>query len=86
MARFNMKTREGLRAACREAERRLHRDSVEESARFLRDVQASSDEERISETFLRRIWEESPLGDLGQGDYDVSAALSMRAFAGSSTN
>ncbi len=75
-----MKTREGLRVACREAERRLHRDSVEESARFLRDVQASSDEERISEAFLHRIWDESPLGDVGHGDYDVSAALSNEGF------
>ena len=80
MARFNMKTREGLRAACREAERRLDQDTIEESARFLRDVQGFSDEERSSEAFLRRIWDENPLGNVGNGDYDVRAALSNEGF------
>ena len=45
---FDMTTRDGLRAACREAERRLDRNSakVARVARFLHDVWHASTEER----------------------------------------
>ena len=49
-----MKTRERLRAACREAEQRLHGDQkVAEIAQFLQEVQDATTEERESEAFLR---------------------------------
>ena len=80
MATFDMATTEGLRVACREAERKLAQDPqyverVEATAKFLQEVHEASDEEQQSEAFLRRVWDESPLFDLGGGDLNVSAAL-----------
>ena len=62
MARFNMKTRDGLRAACREAEQRLHGDKrVAAIAQFLQNVQDATVDKRESEAFLRLIFKENPL-------------------------
>ena len=82
MANLKMETLEGLRAACQRADRRLgqHQESIQTNARFLREVAELSEKERESEIFLRRIWDENPLGDLGHGDYDLSKALSDDGF------
>lgn len=82
MAVIKMDTQEGLRAACRQAERRLaqNQESIEANARFLREVAGSANNERQSEVFLHRIWDENPLGDVGQGDYDLSKAFSDEGF------
>ena len=57
-----MKTREGLRDACREAEQRLHGDQrVEAIAQFLQKVRDATADERESEAFLRLIFKENPL-------------------------
>ena len=85
MATFDPSTPSGLRGACREAERRLVEDPeyverVETAARFLRAVHEASDEERQSERFLHRIWDDNPLGDVGQSNYKLSKALSDDAF------
>ena len=85
MTTFDPSTPNGLRGACREAERRLVEDPeyverVETTAWFLRKVHEASEEERQSEEFLHRIWDDNPLGDVGQGAYDLSKALSDGAF------
>ncbi|MDE0219093.1 MAG: hypothetical protein OXJ90_07470, partial [Spirochaetaceae bacterium] len=83
MAMFDMTTPEGLRNSCHEAERRLDRDpqKVASTARFLREVWDSSAEERESEAFLLRIWDENPLYDLDRdADKDVKAALADPEF------
>ncbi len=85
MATFDLRTPIGLRDACREAERRLAQDPgdverVETTAKFLQEVHGAPAEERQSETFLRRVWDESPLFDIGHGDFDVSAALADSDF------
>jgi len=85
MATFDLSSPGGLRDACREAERRLVEDSeyvdrVETTAKFLREVHEASDEERQSDVFLHLIWDDNPLGDVGQGDYDLSKALSDDGF------
>ena len=83
MATFDMTTTEGLRDSCREAERRLDRDpeKVARNARFLQEVQESSAEERESEAFLRRVWDENPLYDLDRRtDTDVTAVLADPEF------
>ena len=85
MATFDSSTPSGLRCACREAERRLvegpeYVGRVEIAARFLREVHEASDEDRQSEVFLHRIWQDNPLGDVGHGDYDLSEALSDNGF------
>ncbi len=83
MAMFDMTTPEGWRNSCHEAERRLDRDpqKVASNARFLQKVWESSAEERESEAFLLRIWDENPLYDLdGDTDKDVKAALADPEF------
>ena len=83
MATFDMTTTEGLRDSCREAERRLDRDpeKVARNARFLQEVQESSAEERESEAFLRRVWDENPLYDLDRRtDTNVTAVLADPEF------
>ena len=82
MTTFDMATTDGLRAACREAERRLdqERQTIVDHAEFLQKVRGASAEERENERFLHLIWEENPLAGLGHGDYDVSAALADEDF------
>ena len=85
MATFDLRTPKGLRDACREAERKLAQDAqyverVETTARFLQELHEVTGEERQSETFLRRVWDDNPLFDLGHGDYDVSAAFADSDF------
>ena len=76
MATFDLRTTEGLREACREAERRLKEspelvEKIEEIAGFLQEVQETTAEDRESEAFQRRIWEQNPLYDL-QNTYPLS--------------
>ena len=75
MATFDLRTPKGLRDACREADRKLAQDPqyverVETTAKFLQELHEASGEERQSETFLRRVWDDNPLFELGHGDYD----------------
>ena len=83
MAQFDMTTIDGLRTACQEAERRLDQDpKVATIARFLKEVDDATADERESEAFLRRIFEESPLYALSTGSkkMDVTTALSDPEF------
>ncbi len=82
MTTFDMTTTDGLRDACREAGLRLDHEAetIARHAAFLQSVRDASEEERESERFLRLIWEENPLADLGMGEYDVSAALADQGF------
>ncbi len=82
MATHDVTTAEGLQNACAEAKRRLELNpgDVERIASFLQEVNEVSSEDRQSETFVRRVWDESPLFDLGHGDYDVSAAFADSDF------
>lgn len=62
MATFDLKKTEGLRGACREAERRLDEspemvEKIAKIAEFLQKVQEATADERASEAFLRLIWE-----------------------------
>ena len=59
----DIRTEEGLREACREAERRLDEspEKVAEIVGFLQEVREATAEERESEEFHHRIWEENPL-------------------------
>lgn len=77
MAKFDLKTTEGLRDACREAERRLDEspkmvEKIADIAEFLQKVQETPAEERASEAFQRLIWEQNPL-------YGSSRTLSVEA-------
>jgi hypothetical protein len=63
MAQFEMKTIDGLKTACQEAERRLKQKTaeVETNARFLQRVQEASDDERATQDFMRLLWVDNSL-------------------------
>ena len=79
--KYDLRTREGLQSACRQAESRF--DDPHDLAaieNFLRTVNRTSDTERSNEDFLRLIWDENPIAGLGAGNYDVRAALADPDF------
>ena len=85
MAKFDIRTAEGLREASREAERRLNSSpelvkKIEEIAGFLQEVQKATADERESEAFQRRIWEENPLYNLVHTRVPPSASLTDPEF------
>ena len=63
MAQFEMKTIDGLKTACQEAERQLKQKTaeVETNARFLQRVQEASDDERATQDFMRLLWVDNSL-------------------------
>ncbi len=82
MTTFDMTTADGLRDACREAERRLDEqaETIARHAEFLQTVHGAAVEDRETERFQRLVWEENPLDNADRGDLDVSAALADGDF------
>ena len=79
--KYDLRTREGLQAACRQAEIRFHDvDDMAANEGFLRTVDRTSDTEKNNENFLRLIWDENPLSGLGNGDFNVNDALANPDF------
>ena len=78
--RLDLKTTEGLRSACLEAERQLDPESIARNADFLEQVSRTPETERDREEFLRLVWDENPLAELGNGDFDVTNALTKPDF------
>ena len=80
MAQYDMTTIDGLRTACEKGERRLDQDPrVARIAGFLQEVQNATPDERESEAFLHRIFEDSPLYPV-PNKMDVQAALADPEF------
>ena len=79
---FDMTTRDGLRAACREAERRLDRKpaKVAKVARFLQEVRDASTEERETVKFMILLWVDNPLYDVPK-EMNASIAIYNSASA-----
>ena len=81
MMKYDLRTREGLQAACRQAQIRFHDvDDIAANEDFLRTVDRTSDTEKNNEDFLRLIWDENPLAGLGAGDLNVKDALASPDF------
>ena len=80
--RFDLKTTEGLRNACREAERQLDQESIARSADFLEQVSSTPESERDREEFVRLVWLENPLVEIDTvGGYDdVTEAVAAPDF------
>ena len=79
--RFDLKTTEGLRNACREAERQLDPESIARNADFLERVSKTPEAERDREEFLRLVWIENPLVEIDTGDtFDVTDAVAAPDF------
>ena len=79
--RSDLKTVEGLRNACHEAERQLDPELVSRNADFLERVSEVPNAERDREEFLRLVWVENPLADIDTGDaFDVRDAVAAPDF------
>ena len=79
--RFDLKTVEGLRNACREAERQLDPESIARNADFLEQVSNTPVAERNREEFLHLVWVENPLVELDTGgSFDVTDAIAALDF------
>ena len=78
---FDLRTREWLRNACREAERHLDQESIARNADFLEKVSKTPEVKRDSEEFLRLVWLENPLVEIDTDDaFDVTNALAAPDF------
>ena len=79
--RSDLKTVEGLRNACHEAERQLDPELVSRNADFLERVRNTPKAARDREEFLRLVWVENPLADIDTGDgFDVMDAVAAPDF------
>ena len=79
--RFDLKTKEGLRNACHEAERQLDQESIARNADFLERVSRTPESERGREEFLRLVWVKNPLVEIDTGyTYDVTNAVAAPDF------
>ena len=71
MPKLDVKSSEGLRRACEEAETLMKEDSYAERLRarvaLLREVRATPAEQRASVEFLERIWFDETLSEMGFG-------------------
>ena len=79
---FDLKTKDGLRNAIREAERQLDRESIARNADFLEKVSDTPETERDQEAFLRLVWVENPLVKIYKtsNSFNVMEALSVLDF------
>ena len=79
--KYDLRTLEGLRTACRQAESRFNDPgdlaAIED---FLRNVNRTPDLERGNVDFLHLIWDENPIAGVGAGNFDVSDALENPDF------
>ena len=79
--RLDLKTTEGLRNACLEAERQLDLESIARNADFLDQVSRTPETERDREEFLRLVWMENPLVEIDTGNsFDVTDAVAAPDF------
>lgn len=79
--KYDLRTKDGLRSACRQAESRF--DDPHDLAAiedFLRTVKRTPDTDRNNERFLHLIWDENPIAGVGAGNFDVQDALADPDF------
>ena len=70
MTKPDLKTDEGLREACAEAERRIDPERLATVTKFLEEVAAVPQHERPSREFQIRIWRDNPIHDPGYNIYE----------------
>ena len=78
--KYDMTAIEGLRSACHAAEGLLEQEVITRNATFLQEVHETPPTDRESERFLTRVWDDNPLAELANGNYDVSRALADADF------
>ena len=80
MANLDLKTDKGLLEACQRAEADIDREDIEKVAQFLERVHSTTPENRSGEWFVRLVWEENPLAQLGNGNYPLGNAYQDAGF------
>ncbi len=81
MERLDLKSDAGLKSACQEAEASHAKPEWRARLkRFLEEVRSASLEERASEAFQRRLWEENPVSGAGMGTVNVERAIADEGF------
>ena len=80
-AKYDLRTDEGLQAACAEIQKQ-NRDSSwhERLQSFLSWVDSADETQRASEDFQRRIWEEDTVSSVGSGNVRVEGAIQDSDF------
>ncbi|TQE99681.1 MAG: restriction endonuclease [Spiribacter salinus] len=85
MTETKLQSAQALREACENAEKRLKAEPggsqwVADIAKFIDWFQNASDEERTSEEFQRKLWDENPVSAIGQGSIDISTVIDDPEF------
>ena len=80
MPPLDLKTEEGLRAACEDAESHVDSERASELARFLEEVRETPEADRATADFQRRIWTDTRLWDGGLATDDELNSLLTRDF------
>ena len=80
MSRFDLKTEEGLRAACAEAESRVDPKHTSELAVFLEEIRETSETERAAADFQRRLWTDTKVYDGGLASDEELATFRKADF------
>ena len=80
MASLDLTTDEGLLEACKQAEANIDRAEIATVAQFLERVHSVVPEDRSGEKFVRLVWQQNPLAELGHGDYALEGAYKDADF------
>ena len=80
MPRFDLKTEEGLRAACADAESRVDPEHTSELAEFLAEIRGTSETERAAADFQRRLWTDTKVYDGGLASDEELATFRKTDF------
>ncbi|MCY3970297.1 MAG: hypothetical protein OXG74_10205 [Acidobacteria bacterium] len=85
MPELDLKSDDGLRRACDEAEAQMqkkkHARRLEARVALLQEVQSTPPEERTSTEFLKKIWFDETLGEMGAGKADpMSEVIENEGF------
>ena len=79
MTKPDLKTDEGLREACAAAERRIDPERLATVTKFLEEVAAVPQHERMSRDFQIRIWKDNPIHDPGYNVYEFVGERELSA-------
>ena len=80
MPGFDLKTEEGLRAACEDAESRIDSARASELAAFLEEIREAPEAERATKAFQRRIWTDTKVFDGGLASNEELDSVLKRDF------
>ena len=80
MPKFVLATDDGLHAACADAESRVSPERASELAAFLEEIRETSETERATAEFQRRLWTDTKVWDGGLASDEDLASFRKTAF------